>query len=59
MISSCLDFGGCDSQRSTRKGMQYLTKWVGWPAEDSTWEEEEAFILFDCVETLQDQIRRI
>ena len=30
-------------QRSSRRGIEYLVKWVGWPAEDSTWELASAF----------------
>ena len=41
------------AQRSTRKGTEYLVKWIGWPAEDSTWEFEKAFKEFDCMDTLK------
>ena len=43
------------AQRTTKKGTQYLVKWVGWPAEDSTWESDQAFKDFGCMDTLQVQ----
>ena len=38
-------------EKTTRRGVQYLVKWVGWPHESNTWEPLEN--LSGCPEVLQ------
>ena len=37
-------------EKTTRRGVQYLVKWVGWPHESNTWEPLEN--LSGCPEVL-------
>ena len=39
-------------QRGAGRALEYLVKWKGWPAEDSTWEPKSA--LADCPDVLKE-----